>query len=69
MDYRILNAHTDVNARNCTRGFTDTVREFALKKWLWEKNLLLATGNRTCVSGVPVRCSNHLSYIPTPVVI
>ena len=27
---------------------------------------LAALGNRTCVSGVMVRCSNQLSYIPTP---
>ena len=27
---------------------------------------LAAPGNRTCVSGVTVRCSNQLSYIPSP---
>ena len=31
MDYRIFNVHTDVNACDCTRGCTDTVRESALK--------------------------------------
>ena len=31
MDYRIFNTRTDVNACDCTRGFTDTVRESALK--------------------------------------
>ena len=31
MDYRINNVHTDVNASDCTRGCTDTVRESALK--------------------------------------
>ena len=31
MDYRIFNVRTDVNAGDCTRGFTDTVRESALK--------------------------------------
>ena len=29
-DYRIFNVHTDVNACDCTRGCTDTVRESAL---------------------------------------
>ena len=31
MDYGIVNMHTDVNARDCTRGCTDTVTESALK--------------------------------------
>ena len=31
MDYRIFNVRTDVNACDCTRGCTDTVRESALK--------------------------------------
>ena len=31
MDYGIFNVHTDVNACDCTRGCTDTVRESALK--------------------------------------
>ena len=31
MDYRILNVRTDVNACDCTRGCTGTVRESALK--------------------------------------
>ena len=31
MDYGIFNARTDVNACDCTRGCTDTVRESALK--------------------------------------
>ena len=31
MDYGIFNLRTDVNARDCTRGCTDTVRESALK--------------------------------------
>ena len=31
MDNRIFNVQTDVNARNCTQGCTDTVRESALK--------------------------------------
>ena len=31
MDYSIFNVHTDVNACDCARGCTDTVRESALK--------------------------------------
>ena len=31
MDYKIFNMRTDVNACDCTRGCTDTVRESALK--------------------------------------
>ena len=31
MDYGIFNVYTDVNARDCTLGCTDTVRESALK--------------------------------------
>ena len=30
-DYRIFIVRTDVNACDCTRGFTDTERESALK--------------------------------------
>ena len=35
------------------------------ESWLWEKNPLPHRGIRTHVSGVTVRCSNQLSYIPT----
>ena len=31
MDYGIFNVRTDINARDCTRGCTDTVRESAVK--------------------------------------
>ena len=31
MDYGIFNVRTDVNARDCAQGCTDTVRESALK--------------------------------------
>ena len=31
MDYGIFNVRTDINACDCTRGCTDTVRESALK--------------------------------------
>ena len=50
---------TYVNACDCTRGSTDTVRESALKVDSWEKKSLAAPGNRTCLRGVPVRCSTN----------
>ena len=50
------------------RGCTDIERESALKSWLREENPLTYQGNRTCVSGVTVQCSNPLSYIPSHVV-
>ena len=31
MDYRIFNVRTDINACGCTRGWTGTVRESAVK--------------------------------------
>ena len=39
MDYGIFNVGTDVNACDCTRECTDTIRESALKD-NWEKNPL-----------------------------
>ena len=55
-DNGIFNVRKDVNASNCIRGRTDTVRGFALKVDLGEKSLA-ALGNRTCVGGVTVWCS------------
>ena len=63
MDYGIFNVRTDVNACDCTQGFTDTVRESALIFDLGEKSLA-APGNRTCVGNVPVRCSTNWSTSP-----
>ena len=62
MDYRIFNVGTDVSACDCTRGYTDTVRESALKVDSRRKSLA-ASGNRTCVDGVSV---HQLSNIPNP---
>ena len=45
-------------------GVWTHVRESAGKLTLGEKSLA-APGNRTCVSGMVVRCSNQVSYIPT----
>ena len=58
MDYEIFNVHTDVNACGCTQGCTDTVRQSALKLNLGEKSLAIL-GNRTYLSGVPVRRSTN----------
>ena len=62
MDYGISNVRTDVNASDCTRGYTDTVRKSDLKVDSGEKkknNNLAALEYRTCVSGVPVRRSSN----------
>ena len=65
MNYRIFNVRTYVNACDCTRGCTDRRKSVCTESWLREKSIA-APGNRTCVSGVTVRCSNQLSYmIPT----
>ena len=44
-------------------GVTNTCKSLHWKFTLREKSLA-APGNRTCVSGVTVWCSNQLSYIP-----
>ena len=44
MDYRIFNVRTDINARDRTQGFTDTVRESTLKVDSKKKNPLLHQG-------------------------
>ena len=46
------------------RGVRTRVRESALKVDSGRKKSLAAPRNRTCVSGVTVRCSNQLSYLP-----
>ena len=55
MGYGIFNVRTDANTCDCARGCTDTVRESALKSD--SEKSLSSPGNRTCVGGVPVRCS------------
>ena len=64
MDYGIFNVRTDVNACNCTREHIDTLRESASKLTLGEKSLA-ASGNRTCVGGVPVRRSTNWATSPS----
>ena len=55
LDYGIFTVRTDVNACDCTRGCTDTVRESALKTDR-EKNPLLHWGIKTASA---VRCSTN----------
>ena len=64
MDYGILNVCTDINARDCTRGFTDTVEESLHWKLTPGEKFLAAPGNRTCVGSVPVRCSANWATSP-----
>ena len=63
MDYGIFNVRTDVNACDCTRGYTDTVRESALKVDSGRKNPY-----RTGESNLRQRRDGpmlyQLSYIP-----
>ena len=65
MDYGLFNGRTDINVCGCTRGFTDTVRESALKVDSSRKKSLAAPGNRTCVGSVPFRCSTNWATSPT----
>ena len=46
-------------------GVPTHVRESSWKSTLGEKSLA-TPGNRACISGMMVRCSNQLSYIPHP---
>ena len=67
MDYGIFNVHRDVNACECTRRVTATVRQPALKvdSGRKKKKNLAAPGNRTCVAA----CRSDalpLSYIAAP---
>ena len=43
-----------------------TPKESLHWKLILGRKSFAAPGNRTCVSGVTVRCSNHASYIPSP---
>ena len=65
MDYGVFNVRTDVNACDCTRGFTDTVRESALSVDSGRK-----ISPRTGESNLRRRRVGlelyQLSYIPTP---
>ena len=66
LDYRIFNVRTNVDACDCTRGGTDTVRESALKADSGRK-----IPCRTGESNLPQRRAGpmfyQLSYILTPI--
>ena len=68
MDYRVFIVRTHVNACDCTRECTDTVRESALKVVSGRK-----IPCRTGKSNLPQRRASptlyQLSYIPAPAVV
>ena len=64
MDYRIFIVRTDVNACNCTQGL-QTPKESLQWKLTLGRKFLATRGDLTGISGVTVRCSNQLSYIPS----
>ena len=66
MDYGIFDAHTDVRARDCTRGCADTVKESALSVDSVRK-IPCRTGesNLRWLRACPMLY--QLSYIPIPI--
>ena len=67
MDYGIFKVCTDVNACNCTWECTDTLNRVCTESCLWEKKSFASPGNRTCVSGVPVRRSTKWATSPSSI--
>ena len=65
MNYRIFNVHIDVNACDCTRGCTDTVRESALKADYGRK-IPCRTGESNLRQRRTGPMLYQLSCIPTP---
>ena len=65
MDYGIFNVRTDVNARNCSRGCTDTVRESALKVFSGRK-ISCCTGESNVRQRRADPTLYQLSYVPSP---
>ena len=64
MDYRIFNVRTDVNACDCARGCTDTVRESALNVDSGRK-IPCRTGESNLRQRRAGPKAYQLSYIPT----
>ena len=64
MDYRIFNLCTNVDACDCTRGCTDTVRE-CTESCLWEK-ISCHTGEPNLPQRRAGTTLYQLSYIPIP---
>ena len=67
MDSRIFNDYTYINACNCTRGCTNTVRESALKVD-WEKKIPCRPGESNLHQRLADPMLYQLSYIPTHIV-
>ena len=68
MGDRIFNVRTDVNASDCARGCTDTVRKSALKVDSGRK-ILCRTGESNLRRWRAGPTLYQLSYIPTPTVL
>ena len=67
MDYGIFNVRTDVNACDCTRGCTDTVRDSALKVDS-RKKIPCRTGESNLRRRRAGPIFYQLSYTPTDVI-
>ena len=67
MDYGIFDLRTDVNACDCTRGCTDTVRESALKVDSGRK-IPRRTGDSNLRRRRAGPLLYQLSFIPTPLI-
>ena len=65
MDYGIFKVRTDVNACDCTRVCTDTIREAALKFDSGRK-IPCRTGESNLLRQRAGPALYQLSYIPTP---
>ena len=63
MDNGIFNVCTDLK-HAIAHGDVGTMFENLHWKWTLGENSLAAPGNRTCVSGVPVRCSTNWTTSP-----
>ena len=61
----IYNVRRDVNASDCTGRLYGHRKSLHWKLTQGEKSLA-APGNRTCVSGVPVRCCTNWATSPSP---
>ena len=64
MDYGIFDVRTDVNAGNCLRGCTDTIRETALK--VDSRTIPCRTGESSRLQQRASPTLYQLGYIPIP---
>ena len=56
---------TQMLMHGIAQGGVQTLKKSLHWKLTLGRKSFAAPGNRTCVSGVPVRCSNQLNYIPS----